>query len=68
MPKPKYAIAMGACTVKGEMFSMILNVLGIDKLIPMGIYLPDCQPKPEAVIYAITELRKKIIREFLEMK
>nr|YP_010953817.1 NADH-plastoquinone oxidoreductase subunit K [Terniopsis sessilis]WMV00673.1 NADH-plastoquinone oxidoreductase subunit K [Terniopsis sessilis] len=68
MPEPKYVIAMGACTITGGMFSTdsYSTVRGVDKLIPVDIYLPGCPPKPEAVIDAITKLRKKISREILE--
>nr|YP_010940465.1 NADH-plastoquinone oxidoreductase subunit K [Bistorta amplexicaulis]YP_010940720.1 NADH-plastoquinone oxidoreductase subunit K [Bistorta sinomontana]WLS49554.1 NADH-plastoquinone oxidoreductase subunit K [Bistorta amplexicaulis]WLS49979.1 NADH-plastoquinone oxidoreductase subunit K [Bistorta sinomontana] len=62
MPEPKYVIAMGACTITGGMFSTdsYSTVRGVDKLIPVDVYLPGCPPKPEAVIDAITKLRKKI--------
>nr|YP_009270323.1 NADH-plastoquinone oxidoreductase subunit K [Erodium rupestre]AHF21080.1 NADH-plastoquinone oxidoreductase subunit K [Erodium rupestre] len=68
MPEPKYVIAMGACTITGGMFSTdsYSTVRGVDKLIPVDVYLPGCPPKPEAVIDAITKLRKKISREIHE--
>nr|YP_009668653.1 NADH-plastoquinone oxidoreductase subunit K [Adenia mannii]QCW93429.1 NADH-plastoquinone oxidoreductase subunit K [Adenia mannii] len=68
MPEPKYVIAMGACTITGGMFSTdsYSTVRGVDKLIPVDAYLPGCPPKPEAVIDAITKLRKKISREIVE--
>nr|YP_010382279.1 NADH-plastoquinone oxidoreductase subunit K [Geranium koreanum]UED15785.1 NADH-plastoquinone oxidoreductase subunit K [Geranium koreanum] len=68
MPEPKYVIAMGACTITGGMFSTdsYSTVRGVDKLIPVDVYLPGCPPKPEAVIDAITKLRKKISREINE--
>nr|YP_009501647.1 NADH-plastoquinone oxidoreductase subunit K [Passiflora vitifolia]YP_009942021.1 NADH-plastoquinone oxidoreductase subunit K [Passiflora miniata]AXB38293.1 NADH-plastoquinone oxidoreductase subunit K [Passiflora vitifolia]QNR05940.1 NdhK [Passiflora miniata]QOC71105.1 NADH-plastoquinone oxidoreductase subunit K [Passiflora miniata] len=68
MPEPKYVIAMGACTITGGMFSTdsYSTVRGVDKLIPVDAYLPGCPPKPEAVIDAITKLRKKISREISE--
>nr|QWY89217.1 NADH-plastoquinone oxidoreductase subunit K [Testulea gabonensis] len=68
MPEPKYVIAMGACTISGGMFSTdsYSTVRGVDKLIPVDVYLPGCPPKPEAVIDAITKLRKKISREIVE--
>nr|YP_009679607.1 NdhK [Trichopus zeylanicus subsp. travancoricus]QDP69922.1 NdhK [Trichopus zeylanicus subsp. travancoricus] len=68
MPEPKYVIAMGACTITGGMFSTdsYSTVRGVDKLIPVDVYLPGCPPKPEAVIDAITKLRKKISRELPE--
>ena len=68
MPEQKYVIAMGACTITGGMFSTdsYSTVRGVDKLIPVDVYLPGCPPKPEAVIDAITKLRKKISREIYE--
>jgi len=70
MPEPKYVVAMGACTITGGMFSTdsYTTVRGVDKLIPVDIYLPGCPPKPEAIIDAITKLRKKIAREMHQDK
>lgn len=65
MPEPKYVIAMGACTITGGMFSTdsYSTVRGVDKLIPVDVYLPGCPPKPEAIIDAVIKLRKKIGQE-----
>ncbi len=65
MPEPKYVIAMGACTITGGMFSMDspTAVRGVDKLIPVDVYIPGCPPRPEAIIDAIIKLRKKISSE-----
>lgn len=62
MPEPKYVIAMGACTITGGMFSVDspTAVRGVDKLIPVDIYIPGCPPRPEAIMDAIVKLRKKI--------
>ena len=67
MPDPKYVIAMGACTITGGMFSMDspTAVRGVDKLIPVDVYIPGCPPRPEAIIDAIVKLRKKISNEAL---
>lgn len=67
MPEPKYVIAMGACTITGGMFSMDspTAVRGVDKLIPVDVYIPGCPPRPEAIIDAIIKLRKKISSEAL---
>lgn len=64
MPEPKYVIAMGACTITGGPFSMSYGVLkGVDKIIPVDVYIPGCPPKPEALLDGIIVLRKKIGRE-----
>src|SRR5438067_213921 len=70
MPEPKYVIAMGACTITGGMFSTdsYSTVRGVDKLIPVDVYLPGCPPKPEAIIDAIIKLRKKIAQETYKEK
>nr|YP_011030802.1 NADH-plastoquinone oxidoreductase subunit K [Hiya brooksiae]WQT71201.1 NADH-plastoquinone oxidoreductase subunit K [Hiya brooksiae] len=64
MPEPKYVIAMGACTITGGMSGTdsYSTVRGVDKSIPVDIHLPGCPPKPEAIIDAVTKLRKKIAR------
>lgn len=68
MPNPKYVIAMGACTITGGMFSVDspTAVRGVDKLIPVDVYLPGCPPRPEAIIDAIIKLRKKIANDSLQ--
>ncbi len=65
MPEPKYVIAMGACTITGGMFSAdsTTAVRGVDKLIPVDLYLPGCPPRPEAIFDAIIKLRKKVGNE-----
>ena len=65
MPEPKYVIAMGACTCGGGMFAdtSYSVVKGVDKIIPVDIYLPMCPPKPESLLDAIGELQKKIKKE-----
>ena len=68
MPEPKYVIAMGACTITGGMFSADspTAVRGVDKLIPVDVYLPGCPPRPEAIIDAIIKLRKKISNDSMQ--
>lgn len=64
MPEPKYVIAMGACTCGGGMFTDSYSVVkGIDKIIPVDIYLPMCPPKPEALLDSIIKLQKQIRKE-----
>ncbi|MBU6229929.1 MAG: NADH dehydrogenase subunit K [Cyanobacteria bacterium REEB459] len=68
MPDPKYVIAMGACTITGGMFSSDSPsaVRGVDKLIPVDVYIPGCPPRPEAIVDAIVKLRKKIATESMQ--
>ena len=64
MAEPKYVIAMGACTCGGGMFcdNSYSVIRGIDKIIPVDVYLPMCPPKPEALIDAVRKLQQKIIK------
>ncbi len=68
MPDPKYVIAMGACTITGGMFSSDSHnaVRGVDKLIPVDVYIPGCPPRPEAIFDAIIKLRKKVSNETIQ--
>lgn len=68
MPEPKYVMAMGACTITGGMFSVDSHttVRGIDKLIPVDVYIPGCPPRPEAIMDAIIKLRKKMANESIQ--
>ena len=68
MSEPKYVIAMGACTITGGMFSVDspTTVRGVDKLIPVDVYIPGCPPRPEAIFDAIIKLRKKVSNESLQ--
>src|ERR1700752_2098174 len=61
MPEPKYVISMGACAISGGPFKQGYNVLkGIDRYIPVDIYIPGCPPRPEALIDSLLALQRKI--------
>ena len=61
LAEPKYVIACGACAVSGSPFKKSYHVvMGVDKIIPVDVYLPGCPPRPEAMIYAIMQLSRKI--------
>lgn len=61
MPEPKYCIAMGACAISGGPFKQGYNVLkGIDRFIPVDIYIPGCPPRPEALLHGLVQLQEKI--------
>ena len=61
MPEPKYVIAMGACASGGGPFKEGYNVVdGIDKFVPVDVYLPGCPPTPQALLHGFILLHEKI--------
>ncbi len=64
MPEPKWVVAMGACANTGGPFREYPNVvLGVDKIVPVDVYIPGCPPRPESVQYAFIQLQKKIAEQ-----
>jgi NADH-quinone oxidoreductase subunit B len=60
MPEPKWVIAMGDCASCGGVFNNYALVQGVDKLVPVDVYIPGCPPRPEALIDGILKLKAEI--------